>query len=36
MAVTMKNVIFWDIKAGSPLRRETFCLLYRAQPDNAM
>jgi hypothetical protein len=34
-AVTKKNVVFWDTKTCSYLRRNTY-LRYRAQPVNAM
>jgi hypothetical protein len=35
-AVTMKNVIFWDIKIQFVLHRDTFRLRYKAQPVNIM
>jgi hypothetical protein len=35
-AVTMKNVVFWDIKPSSYLTGDTLCLRYRVQPVNAM
>jgi hypothetical protein len=35
-AVTMKNVVFWDIKPSSYLTGDTLRLRYRAQPVNAM
>jgi hypothetical protein len=36
MAVSMKNVVLWDIKPGSYLRRETLRLRYIVQPVDAM
>jgi hypothetical protein len=35
-AVTMKNVVFWDIKTQFVLHRHTFHFRYRDQPVNAM
>jgi hypothetical protein len=35
-AVTMKNVVFWDIKISSYLTGDTLRLLYRDQPVYAM
>jgi hypothetical protein len=35
-AVTMENVVFWDIKPSSYLTGETLRLHYRVQPVNAM
>jgi hypothetical protein len=34
--VTMKNVVFWDIKTHSYLTGDTLLLRYRVQPVNAM
>jgi hypothetical protein len=34
-AVTMKNVVVWDINPSSYLTGDTLGLCYRAQPDNA-
>jgi hypothetical protein len=36
MVVTMKNVVFWDIKPSSYLTGDILHLRYRAQPVNAM
>jgi hypothetical protein len=36
MAVTMKNIVFWDIKIQFVLQRRHKTLRYRAQPVNAM
>jgi hypothetical protein len=35
-AVTMKNVVFWDIKPSSYFTGDTLPPHYRAQPDNDM
>jgi hypothetical protein len=35
-AVTIKNVVFWDIKPSSYFTVDTVPLCYRAQPVNAM
>jgi hypothetical protein len=35
-AVTMKNVVFWEIKPSSYFRGDTLRLRYRAQLVNAM
>jgi hypothetical protein len=35
-AVTMKNVVFWDIKPIPYLTRDTLRLLYRAQQVNSI
>jgi hypothetical protein len=35
-AVTMKNVVFWDIKPSSYFTGDTLRLRYRVQPVNAM
>jgi hypothetical protein len=35
-AVTMKNVVFWDIKTQFVPHRRTLGLHYRPQPVNAM
>jgi hypothetical protein len=35
-AVTMKNVVFWDIKPSSYFTGDTLRLRYRIQPVNAM
>jgi hypothetical protein len=35
-AVTVKNVVFWDIKPSSYLTGDTLRLRYRAHPVNAM
>jgi hypothetical protein len=35
-AVTMKNVVFWDLKPSSYFTGDTLRLRYRAQPVNAM
>jgi hypothetical protein len=35
-AVTMKNVVFWDIKNQFNLTGDTLRLRYRVQPVNAM
>jgi hypothetical protein len=34
--VTMKNVVFWDIKHSSYFTEDTLRLSYRVQPVNAM
>jgi hypothetical protein len=34
-AVTMKNVVFWDIKPSTYLTRNTLHLRYSDQPINA-
>jgi hypothetical protein len=36
MAVTMKNVVFWDIKPSSYLTGDTLLIRYRAQLVNVM
>jgi hypothetical protein len=36
MAVTVKNVVFWDIKTQSYLTENTLHLRYRAQPVNTV
>jgi hypothetical protein len=35
MAVTMKNVVFWDIKTQSYFTGDTLRLRYRVQPVDA-
>jgi hypothetical protein len=35
-AVTMKNVVVWDIKTSSYFTGDTLRLRYRVQPANAM
>jgi hypothetical protein len=35
-AMTVKNPVFWDIKASSYLTGNTLLLHYRGQPVNAM
>jgi hypothetical protein len=35
-AVTMKNVVFWDIKPSSYFTGDTLRLRYRVQPVNDM
>jgi hypothetical protein len=35
-AVTMKNVVFWDIEPSSYFTGDTLRLRYRVQPVNAM
>jgi hypothetical protein len=35
-AVTMKNVVFWDIKPSSYFTGDTLRVHYRVQPVNAM